>query len=85
MFSGNKISFGSSRSILPPVLLHPTSVAYPKPRNSRSLGKAELLGIIVAGGVLGIMAFALLILVCYLRRKKEHKLLGKLQKGEMSP
>ncbi|KAG6636644.1 probable inactive receptor kinase At4g23740 [Carya illinoinensis] len=84
VFSGNNISFGSSPSNLPPVL-PPSSAAYPKPKNSGSLGEAALLGIIVAGGVLGVVAFAFLILVCCLRRKRELRLSGELQKGEMSP
>lgn len=84
VFSGNNISFESFPPKPPPV--HPpSSEANQKPRNSGKLGEAALLGIIVAGGVLGVVAVAFVILVCFLRIKREDQLSDKLQKGEMSP
>ncbi|KAE8056064.1 hypothetical protein FH972_012862 [Carpinus fangiana] len=85
MFSGNNVSFENLPPNLPPVF-PPSPETYPKPRNSAGLGETALLGIIIAGGVLGVVAFVFLVLVCCLRRKREDELLsGKLQKGEMSP
>lgn len=84
VFSGNNISFESVTPNMPPVFA-PSSESPPKPRNSGGLGETALLAIIVAGGILGVVAFAFLILVCCLRRKREDMLSDKLQKGEMSP
>ncbi|KAK7829329.1 probable inactive receptor kinase At4g23740 [Quercus suber] len=84
VFSGNNISFESVTTNMPPVF-PPSSESYAKPRNSGRLGETALLAIIVAGGILGVVAFAFLILVCCLRRKREDMLSDKLQKGEMSP
>lgn len=84
VFVGNNISFASFPPSLPPVL-PPAPKPYPKSKNSGKLGETALLGIIVAGAVLGIVAFAFLILVFCSRRKKEDGLSGKLHKGEMSP
>jgi hypothetical protein len=85
MFSGNNVSFENLPPNLPQVF-PPSPEAYPKPRNSPGLGETALLGIIIAGGVLGVVAFVFLILVCCLRRNRGNELLsGKLQKGEMSP
>lgn len=84
VFSGNNISFESIIPNLPPVF-PPSSDTDAKPRNSGRLGETALLSIIVAGGILGVVAFAFLILVCCLRRKREEMLSDKLQKGEMSP
>ncbi|XP_050269070.1 probable inactive receptor kinase At4g23740 [Quercus robur] len=84
VFSGNNISFESVTPNMPPVF-PPSSESYPKPKNSGRLGETALLAIIVAGGILGVVAFAFLILVCCLRRKRVDMLSDKLQKGEMSP
>ncbi|XP_028948531.1 probable inactive receptor kinase At4g23740 isoform X1 [Malus domestica] len=84
VFVGNNVSFASFPPELPSVL-PPTPKPYPKSKNGGKLGETALLGIIVAGAVLGIVAFAFLILVFCSRRKKEDGLSGKLSKGEMSP
>lgn len=55
-----------------------------KPRKDRKLSDTALLGIIVSGCVLGIVAFAVLMIVYCLRRTREDVFSGKLQKGEMS-
>ncbi|XP_027361851.1 probable inactive receptor kinase At4g23740 [Abrus precatorius] len=49
------------------------------------LGETAVLGVIVAGAVLGLAAFIVSICVCCLRRKKGDAFVGKLQKGDMSP
>ncbi|KAG6684864.1 hypothetical protein I3842_12G084600 [Carya illinoinensis] len=84
VFSGNNISFENFPAKVPPALPS-SSASYPKHGSTGRLSEAAFLGIIVAGGVLGIVAFAFLILVCCFRRKREDSLSGKLQKGEMSP
>lgn len=84
VFGGNNVSFENLPPNLPPVF-PPSPETYPKPRNSAGLGETALLGIIIAGGVLGVVAFVFLVLVCCLRRKREDELSSKLQKGEMSP
>ncbi|KAA0042701.1 putative inactive receptor kinase [Cucumis melo var. makuwa] len=84
VFVGNNISFGSSLSNNPPVPA-PLPVSNEKPKKSGGLGEAALLGIIIAGGILGLLAFGFLILVCFSRRKREDEYSGDLQKGGMSP
>ncbi|KAG7017001.1 putative inactive receptor kinase, partial [Cucurbita argyrosperma subsp. argyrosperma] len=84
-FLGNNISFESSSPNNPPV--PPTLlVSNDKPKNSKGLREAALLGIIIAGGLLGLLAFGFLILVCFSRRKSEDdEYSGDRQKGRMSP
>lgn len=84
VFVGNDIYFGSSLLNNPPVPA-PLPVSNEKPRNAGGLGEAALLGIIIAGGILGLLAFGFLILVCFSRRKREDEYSGDLQKGGMSP
>ncbi|PON44318.1 Mitogen-activated protein kinase kinase kinase [Parasponia andersonii] len=86
VFIGNNISFPSVPSEIPPHVLSPLSEPYNKSKSTGKLGETALLGIIVAGGVLGLVAFALLMLVCCsMRRKREDVISGKLNKGDMSP
>ncbi|XP_038875400.1 probable inactive receptor kinase At4g23740 [Benincasa hispida] len=84
VFVGNDISFASSLSNNPPVPA-PLPVFNEKPKNAGGLGEAALLGIIIAGGILGLLAFGFLFLVCFSRRKREDEYSGDLQKGGMSP
>lgn len=82
VFLGNNISVSS----IPPELspgLSPTSEPYSKSR--RGGGKLRETGIIVAAGILGLVAFGFLIVVCCSRRNRKNEVSGKLHKGEMSP
>ncbi|KAL6177362.1 hypothetical protein ACLB2K_048888 [Fragaria x ananassa] len=83
VFGGNSnLSFANFPAEVPPVA---PAAPSGKSGNSGKLGETALLAIIVAAVVLGIVAFAALILVVCLRRKMEDGVSGKLQKGEMSP
>ncbi|KAJ1386064.1 Protein kinase domain [Sesbania bispinosa] len=73
-FVGNNISLGSS----------PVTPPSSKPEKHGRL-RTVVLGIIVAGSVLGLAAFLVFVIVCCLRRKGGDAFAGKLQKGEMSP
>ncbi|KAH7513827.1 hypothetical protein FEM48_Zijuj11G0023400 [Ziziphus jujuba var. spinosa] len=84
VFMGNNISISGFPPDLSPVL-SPTSEPYSKSKNVGKLGETALLGIIIAAGVLGLIAFGFLILVCCSRRNRKDGLSGKLHKGEMSP
>ncbi|XP_065858683.1 probable inactive receptor kinase At4g23740 [Euphorbia lathyris] len=78
-FSGNNISLETSVS---PVL---APISAPNPR-TKKLGEIALLGIIIAACVLGVVAFALLLILCCSRKKSKDELFsGKLQKGQMTP
>ncbi|RDX64875.1 putative inactive receptor kinase, partial [Mucuna pruriens] len=83
-FSGNNISFGSFPADSPaPQLAYVPAL---KPRKRERLSETALLGIVVAAGVLGFVAFVSLIFVCCSRRGDEDEAFsGKLHKGEMSP
>ncbi|XP_021890952.1 probable inactive receptor kinase At4g23740 isoform X2 [Carica papaya] len=83
VFAGNNFSHSLPPHVSPVVV--PPSKPNTKPKNTGRLGESAFLGIVVAGCVLGIVAFAFLITVCCLRRKGEDGFSGKLQKGEMSP
>ncbi|XVF10469.1 hypothetical protein REPUB_Repub07fG0185700 [Reevesia pubescens] len=84
VFGGNNISFESIPPQTSPVFA-PSSETYPTSKKSGRLGETALLGIIVAACVLGIVAFAFLIIVCCSRRKRRDVYSRKSQKGEMSP
>ncbi|XWS50051.1 hypothetical protein CRYUN_Cryun12cG0055100 [Craigia yunnanensis] len=84
VFEGNNVSFESIPPQTSPFVA-PSSEPYSTSKKSGRLGETALLGIIVAGCVLGIVAFAFLIIVCCSRRKSEDVYSRKLQKGEMSP
>lgn len=87
VFVGNNISVSSFPPDLSPVL-SPTSEPFSKSRSDGKLGETALLGILIAAGVLGLVAFGFLILVCCSRRNRKNELSGfsgKLHKGEMSP
>ncbi|KAK7318142.1 hypothetical protein RJT34_02840 [Clitoria ternatea] len=84
-FFGNNVSLGSSFSVspVPQPAFEPSLRSY---KRRGRLSETALLGIIVAGGVLGLAAFVSLMLVCYSRRNDEDEAFsGKLHKGEMSP
>ncbi|XP_052114336.1 probable inactive receptor kinase At4g23740 [Arachis duranensis] len=84
-FFGNNISLGSS-PVVPPV---PPPVYGPSSRSKKHgrLSETALLGITIACGVLGLVAFVFLIFVCCSRRRGEDDdaFSGKLHKGDMSP
>ncbi|KAI4315501.1 hypothetical protein L6164_028301 [Bauhinia variegata] len=82
-FLGNNISLDRSLDLRP--VLPPSSEPSPKSKKRGKLREAALLGIIVAGAVLGIIAFAFLIFVCSSRKNHADGFSGKLQKGQMSP
>ncbi|XP_057969273.1 probable inactive receptor kinase At4g23740 isoform X2 [Malania oleifera] len=84
VFAGNNVTAVSSPPGFPFALPSPPQT-YSKTRNSGKLGETALLGIIIAGCVLGLVGFAFLLLVCCSKRKGENVFSGKLQKGEMSP
>lgn len=56
-----------------------------KPKGDGKLSERALLGIIIAGCLLGVIAFAFLLIVCCLKRKRSDDLSGKLEKGGLSP
>ncbi|TKY60696.1 inactive receptor kinase [Spatholobus suberectus] len=83
-FSGNNISFGSFPAVSPA----PQPAYAPSLKSSKRgrLSETALLGIVIAGGVLGLVAFVSLMFVCCSRRGDEDEAFsGKLHKGEMSP
>lgn len=56
-----------------------------KSKNTGKLSEKALLGIIIAGCILGLLGFGFLFLVCLLKRKTENAFPGKMEKGDMSP
>ncbi|OIV93644.1 hypothetical protein TanjilG_04876 [Lupinus angustifolius] len=91
-FYGNNISLGVGNSsadspVHPPLVYGPSL----KSRKHGRLGEMALLGIVIAGGVIGLVGFAFLMLVCFSRRRTDedgdgHDAFGReLQKGGMSP
>ncbi|XP_022733239.1 probable inactive receptor kinase At4g23740 [Durio zibethinus] len=84
VFGGNNISFESIPPQTSPFVT-PSSEAFQTSKKSGRHGETALFGIIIAGCVLAIVAFAFLIIVCCSRRKSEDVFSRKLQKGEMSP
>ncbi|CAN1778470.1 Probable inactive receptor kinase At4g23740 [Linum perenne] len=83
VFDGNNVSLGGFSPHSTPAFEPPLR----KSGNHKGLSEAALLGIIVAACVLGLIGFALLLLVCCSRKKRldEYSISGKLQKGGMSP
>ncbi|XVE58000.1 hypothetical protein DITRI_Ditri04bG0135100 [Diplodiscus trichospermus] len=84
-FGGNNITFESMPPQTSPSVVAPSSEPFLTSKKPGRLGETALLGIIIAGCVLAIVAFAFLIIVCCSRRKSEDVFSKKLQKGEMSP
>uniref|UniRef100_A0A5B6YWI8 Putative Leucine-rich repeat protein kinase family protein isoform 1 n=2 Tax=Davidia involucrata TaxID=16924 RepID=A0A5B6YWI8_DAVIN len=84
VFTGNNVSLVNSTRPGSPVF-PPSNQPNPKSNNAGKLNETALLGIIVAGCVLGLIGFTFLLLVCCLRRRAEDGFMGKLEKGEMSP
>lgn len=78
VFVGNNISY----LINPPI---PPTSSPPPSRNSGKLKETALLGIIVAGCVVGLAGFVFLLVVCCWKRKGEDEFSGKLHKGDVSP
>ncbi|XP_030453921.1 probable inactive receptor kinase At4g23740 [Syzygium oleosum] len=84
-FDGNSVSLQNSTSELPPAV-SPSSE--PRTRNGGKLSEGALLGIVIAGCVLVILAFGVVMLFhCSKgrRRATEDRSSGKLPKAEMSP
>lgn len=65
--------------------VNPPVKPVPKPKGDGKLSERALLGIIIAGCLLGVIAFAFLLIVCCLKRKRSDELSGKLEKGGLSP
>ncbi|XP_022737156.1 probable inactive receptor kinase At4g23740 [Durio zibethinus] len=84
VFGGNNISFESIPPQTSPYVA-PSGEPYPTSKKSGKLGETALLGIIIAGCILAIVAFAFFIIVCCSRKKSEDVYSRKLKKGEMSP
>lgn len=84
-FFGNNISLGISSAVSPV----PTPAYEPslKSKKHGRLSETALLGIIIAGGVVGLVAFVFFMFVCCSRRRRDEDdtFIGKLHKGEMSP
>ncbi|KAL3499262.1 hypothetical protein ACH5RR_038355 [Cinchona calisaya] len=83
-FLGNNVSLLEYDVTSSPVLSLPKEPIL-KSKNGGRLSERALLGIIIAGSVLGLLGFAFLLLVCLLRRKVEDGFPRKLEKGDMSP
>lgn len=81
VFAGNDLSFIN----FPPPTPHSSSQTDQESKNTVKLGETTLLGIIVAGCVLGLIGFSFLLIVCCSKRKGEDVFPRKLQKGGMSP
>ncbi|XP_057802699.1 probable inactive receptor kinase At4g23740 [Salvia miltiorrhiza] len=78
---------GNSESLLD---YNVSIVLAPREHNSRGknvgrLSEKALLGIVIAGSILGILGFGFMLLVCILRRKTVEGFPGELEKGNMSP
>ncbi|GAB4834520.1 hypothetical protein Ancab_032777 [Ancistrocladus abbreviatus] len=82
-FVGNHVLLGKSSHDLP--VLIPSSQLSKKPKNGRRLRNTLLQAIIIGCGVLGLVAFAFLFVICCLKGKKEEGFTGKFPKGNMSP
>ncbi|KAL3635656.1 hypothetical protein CASFOL_020203 [Castilleja foliolosa] len=80
VFSGNDKSLLNYTVLNSPIVLTPHEHKYIGKLSSRAL-----LGIIIAGSVLGLFGFGFMLLVCLLRRKTIDNFPGKLEKGNMSP
>ncbi|CAL5429979.1 unnamed protein product [Camellia sinensis] len=85
VFDGNNVSFYNNSTPSGSPVLSSSSQENPKPKNVGKLSETALLGIIVAGCVVGLIGFVVLLLVCCLRRRGEDVFSGKLEKGGMSP
>ncbi|GAB4857486.1 hypothetical protein Ancab_015395 [Ancistrocladus abbreviatus] len=82
-FVGNHVMLAKSPCNLPVVL--PSSQLSEKPKNGRRLRDTLLQAIIIGCGVLGLVAFAFLLIVCCSKGKKEEGFTGKFPKGSISP
>lgn len=83
-FSGNNASLLNYNFSNSPVVSFPKEPNLKSKKNFRKLSEQALIGIVIAGGVLGVLGFALLLLVCLLKRKTEDVFMGKMEKGNMS-
>ncbi|KAI3468650.1 hypothetical protein Pfo_025313 [Paulownia fortunei] len=84
------VFLGNSESLLDYTVTNSPIVLAPREHNPRAknvgkLSERALLGIIIAGSVLGLLGFGFLLLVCILRKKTAGGFPGKLEKGELSP
>ncbi|XP_059662246.1 probable inactive receptor kinase At4g23740 [Cornus florida] len=85
VFTGNNVSLALNSSISGYPVFSPFNQTNPKPKTLRKLSERALLGIIIAGCVLGLIGFAFLLLVCFLKRRIEHGFPRNFEKGDMSP
>ncbi|PIN16788.1 Serine/threonine protein kinase [Handroanthus impetiginosus] len=83
-FLGNNESLLNYTVLDSPIVLAPHEHS-PKGKTVGKLSQRALLGIIIAGSVLGILGFGFLLLVCILRTKTASDFPGKLEKMNMSP
>ncbi|KAG8375066.1 hypothetical protein BUALT_Bualt10G0061600 [Buddleja alternifolia] len=82
------VFLGNNESLLDYTVTDSPIVLAPHEQNGKSVGKLSeraLLGIVIAGSVLGLLGFGFLLVVCLLRRKTDNSFPGKLEKGDMSP
>lgn len=84
VFAGNNVSFLDYSVSSSPVLSLPQEPNL-KSKNAGKLSEKALLGIVIAGCILGLLGFSFLFLVFLLKRKTEDAFPGKLEKGDMSP
>lgn len=83
-FSGNNVTVLQNSPLDLPIALPPPSKSNPKSRYAGRLSHMALIGIIVAGCILGLVSFVFVVGVCT-KRKDVTSFVGKSQKGEMSP
>ncbi|KAK6137323.1 hypothetical protein DH2020_028927 [Rehmannia glutinosa] len=81
VFLGNNESLLNYTITNSPIVLAPRERA----KNVGKLSGRALLGIIIAGSVLGLIGFGFMLLVCLLRKKTVYNFPGKLEKGNLSP
>ncbi|KAI3453786.1 hypothetical protein Pfo_010449 [Paulownia fortunei] len=84
VFMGNSVSLLDYTVTSSPLVLAPQE-QNPKSKNAGKMNERGLLGIVIAGSVLGLLGFGFLLLVCLLRRKTADGFPGKLETGDMSP
>ncbi|PIN23629.1 Serine/threonine protein kinase [Handroanthus impetiginosus] len=85
VFVGNNESLLDYTITSSPLFLAPHEQNTRTKNVKKSLSESALLGIVVAGSVLGILGFGFLLLVCLFRQKTGEGFPGKLEKGDMWP
>lgn len=84
-FVGNSISFDENLAPRASPDVAPCGESHSRPKSGRRIGETALLGIVIAASVLGLLAFLFLIIACCVRKKREDRFAGTLQKRGMSP